>query len=260
MGRVNHDSGNREPPDGVPAWRHRVAELRSRLLEWLRFLGWRRVAASVVATVSTAAVLLWMFLPSPPPVDSAIPVAVGSGVPSAPTARPARVRVHVAGAVRRPGVYELSSGDRVVDALAAAGGASADADLEAINLAQTLLDTEQILVPRRSARSPRRSPAPRLRPAPRTRTAPTTVPAPGEVTVPGSVDAPPATSAPTAKVNLNTATAAELDTLPGIGPTTARAIIDHRRTKGPFRKVEDLMNVAGIGPTRFARIKALVSV
>ena len=173
------------------------------------------------------------------------------------------VRVHVTGAVRRPGVYELSSDDRVVDALEAAGGASADADLEAINLAQTLLDTEQILVPRRTARSPRRAPAPRLRPSPRPRTVPTTVPAvpPAVTSVPvPSGDPTPVSSVPATKININSATATELDTLPGIGPTTARAIIDHRRTKGPFRKVEDLMNVAGIGPTRFARIKPLVTV
>ncbi|MFM8793883.1 MAG: ComEA family DNA-binding protein [Acidimicrobiales bacterium] len=255
MGFMNHEGQGR-------ALGARSAELCRRFREWLRFLGWRRVVATGGATVITAFVLLWMFLPSPAPVDEAIPAAVAVPAPSVRTAPTGRVRVHVTGAVRRPGVYQLSSGDRVVDALAAAGGASADADLEAINLAQTLLDTEQILVPRRTARSPRRAPAPRLRPAPRPRIAPTTVPAPGTVTVPGTMDSapPPGTSAPLAKVNLNTATAAELDLLPGIGPTTARAIIDHRRTKGPFRRIDDLMNVAGIGPTRFARIKALVSV
>ncbi|MGA1361687.1 MAG: helix-hairpin-helix domain-containing protein [Ilumatobacteraceae bacterium] len=258
MGFMNHEGQGR-------AFGERGAELRRRVLEWLRFLGWRRVAASGAATVATAVVLLWMFLPSPPPVDDEIPAAAAVPTTAVRATPTVRVRVHVTGAVRRPGVYELSSGDRVVDALAAAGGASVDADLEAINLAQTLLDTEQILVPRRTKASPRRAPAPRLRPAPRPRTSPTTVPAPGAVTVPGVVDpspvaSSPAATSPVATVNLNTATAAELDTLPGIGPTTARAIIDHRRTKGPFRRVEDLMNVAGIGPTRFARIKALVSV
>ena len=65
---------------------------------------------------------------------------------------------------------------------------------------------------------------------------------------------------PREKVNINTATLAQLDTLPGVGPTTARAILDHRRTKGPFRRIEDLMNVPGIGPTRFARVKTLITV
>ena len=238
------------------------------MCEWLRFLGWRRVAASVVATGSTTAVLLWMFLPSPAPVDTAIPVIAVTGSASLQPVAPLTVRVHVTGAVRRPGVYELPSNGRVVDALEAAGGASADADLEAINLAQTLLDTEQILVPRRAARSSHRAPAPRLRPSSRPRTAPTTVASvvpgasqPAATSVAGPAGEPlSATTVPATKVNINTATAAELDTLPGIGPTTARAIIDHRRTKGPFRRVEDLMNVAGIGPTRFARIKPLVSV
>ncbi|MFM8553356.1 MAG: helix-hairpin-helix domain-containing protein [Acidimicrobiales bacterium] len=255
MGHMNHEGQGRALVDRLPQW-------RSRFMEWLRFLGWRRVAASVVATVSTAAVLLWMFVPSPAPVDTAIPVATATQSPTPPPAA-VTVRVHVTGAVRRPGVYELSSGDRVVDALEAAGGASADADLEAINLAQTLLDTEQILVPRRTAHSPRRAPAPRLRPSPRPRTVPTTVPPvpPAATSVPVPSGEPtPGTSVPATKININSATATELDTLPGIGPTTARAIIDHRRTKGPFRKVEDLMNVAGIGPTRFARIKPLVTV
>lgn len=206
---------------------------------------------------------VWLFLPSPPPVDPLVPRSVPpGGVVSAPTGASVTVRVHVTGAVRRPGVYELSSTDRVVDAVRAAGGATDVADLEAINLAQTLLDTEQILVPRRKASTPARKPAPRLRPSPVTRPPATsatvaTLPLPSSTSLPAAAE----TAVPVReKVNINTASLAQLDTLPGVGPTTARAIVEYRRTKGPFRRIEDLMNVPGIGPTRFARVKTLITV
>ncbi|MEY4366305.1 MAG: hypothetical protein RLZZ305_1649 [Actinomycetota bacterium] len=218
---------------------------------------------SSIAVCVLGTVAVWLFLPSPPPVDPLVPRSAPSGVAvTAPAGAPAMVRVHVTGAVRRPGVYELSSSDRVVDAVRAAGGATQGADLEAINLAQTLLDTEQILVPRRTASIPVRKPAPRLRPTPVTHppagTAPVVAPpSPPSTLLPAVVE----TTVPAReKVNINTATLAQLDTLPGVGPTTARAIMEYRRTKGPFRRIEDLMNVPGIGPTRFARVKTLIAV
>ena len=236
---------------------------RDRVLLWCRFVGWHRLVGAGIAVCVLGGVGLWLFLPSPSPVDPLIPRSVPPSAPvAAPSGAPVTVRVHVTGAVRKPGVYELSSTDRVVDAVRAAGGATDVADLEAINLAQTLLDTEQILVPRRKASTPARKPAPRLRPSPVTRPPATSAPV-------SAFPSPSSTSLPSAaettvpareKVNINTASLAQLDTLPGVGPTTARAIVEYRRTKGPFRRIEDLMNVPGIGPTRFARVKTLITV
>jgi competence protein ComEA len=240
---------------------------RDRVLLWCRFVGWHRLVGAGIAVCVLGGVGLWLFLPSPTPVDPLIPRSVPSGAPvAAPTGAPVTVRVHVTGAVRKPGVYELSSTDRVIDAVRAAGGATEGADLEAINLAQTLLDTEQILVPRRKASTPARKPAPRLRPSPVMRppatsatvaTSPLPLPLPSSTSLPAAAET---AAPPREKVNINTATLAQLDTLPGVGPTTARAILDYRRTKGPFRRIEDLMNVPGIGPTRFARVKTLITV
>ena len=238
---------------------------RDRVLLWCRFVGWHRLVGAGIAVCVLGGVGLWLFLPSPSPVDPLIPRSVPPGAPvAAPSGAPVTVRVHVTGAVRQPGVYELSSTDRVVDAVRAAGGATDVADLEAINLAQTLLDTEQILVPRRKASTPARKPAPRLRPSPVTHP-----PATSATVATSPLPLPSSTSLPSAaettvpareKVNINTASLAQLDTLPGVGPTTARAIVEYRRTKGPFRRIEDLMNVPGIGPTRFARVKTLIAV
>lgn len=245
--------------------------MRERVTQWVRFVGWQRLAASVAGLTVSLGVGAWLFLPGQPPVDASVPMVQTSGVMfggGAAVASLPRVRVHVTGAVHHPGVYELRPGDRVIDALVAAGGATSTADLESINLAQTILDTEQIFIPRRGTRPAVRKPAPRLRPAPVTTTlpaSPVTPPAAG-TTLPGTVPtvAPPvvSTSAPPviATVNINTANAAQLDTLPGVGPTTARAILEYRRSKGPFRKPEDLMNVPGIGPAKFARVKPYVTV
>jgi competence protein ComEA len=135
----------------------------------------------------------------------------------------------------------------VVDAISAAGGALRSADLESINLAQTLTDTEQVYVPVKKVSRPRVTVAPRLRPQ---RTSPTTIPA-------GSGGA----ATPSTKlVNLNTATAAELDSLTGVGPSTAKAIIAYRAKKGSFSKVEDLLNVPGIGPAKLAAMRDEVTV
>jgi competence protein ComEA len=167
---------------------------------------------------------------------------------------PLTVRIHVAGAVVRPGVYTVSSSARVVDAVTAAGGATSRADLERINLAQTIVDTEQVFVPFRSTHTTKVTVAPRLRPS-RT-TIPVSVPAiPGAVPI---IGAPITTLSPL--INLNSATSDQLDTLPGVGPSTAKAIISYRTRKGPFGKVEDLLNVPGIGPAKVEAIRDQVTV
>lgn len=137
------------------------------------------------------------------------------------------IYVHVLGAVEHPGLYVLDPQSRVVDALAAAGGTSEDADLRAVNLARPLSDGEQLFVPRI-----------------------------GEVTE----QSPVAGLSADGVVNINTASQAELETLPRIGPALAQRIIAWREANGRFRSVQDLLAVPGIGEKLFAGIKDRVRV
>jgi competence protein ComEA len=154
--------------------------------------------------------------------------ASGTVVPPLRAPRPARTAaarlvVDVAGAVRRPGLYRLGQGTRVADALAAAGGATARAEIELVNLAAPLADGKQVVVPAR-----------------------------------GAATAPGGASSPAAPLDLNTASLEQLDGLPGIGPTTAQKILDYRQAHGAFRSLADLDAVPGIGPSRLAQLKGLV--
>ena len=143
--------------------------------------------------------------------------------------RPATVAlVHVAGAVRTPGVYRLRDGERVQDAVRRAGGPRAGADLNAINLAAKVADGQQVVVPRRGAAG----------------AAPVSAAGAGE---PGSP--------PQAPVSLNSATAEQLDTLDGVGPATASKILEYRRQHGGFRSIDDLGEIPGIGPKRLAALR-----
>ena len=143
------------------------------------------------------------------------------------TAAPARaaaqrIVVDVAGAVRRPGLYRLAPGTRIADAVAAAGGAARKADITLVNLAAPLADGEQVLVPVR-----------------------------------GSA-ADGGAGSPTAPLDLNSASAEQLDALPGIGPATAAKIVAFRQAHGPFHSVADLDAVPGIGASRIAQLQGLV--
>lgn len=144
--------------------------------------------------------------------------------------------VHVVGAVRRAGLYRLPDGSRIADAVRRAGGSTKHADLAAINLAAPLVDGVQVLVPRR---------------------VPTGVAPPGEASGGGSGSTTPGVGGP--KPSLSSATAEELDQLPGVGPVTAQKIIDYRTAHGPFRSVDDLDAVPGIGPTRIEQLRDLVT-
>jgi competence protein ComEA len=145
-----------------------------------------------------------------------------------------RVTVHVAGAVAKPGVYDLDANARVIDAVEAAGGGAADADLDRLNLAAKIADGQRVHVQRvGEAAAP----------------APATPGGAGD----GSAD-------PSALVNINSATPAELETLPGIGPTLAEAIIAERERRGGFRSVNELRDVRGIGEKRFADLKDKVTI
>ena len=146
-----------------------------------------------------------------------------------PTDKP--IVVHITGAVPRPGVYALPQGARIQDGISAAGGFLAEADKTSINLAQLLEDGEKLDVPFIEGGSP-------------------------VITTP----VPEVVTSTTELININTASAAELDSLPGIGPTTAQKIIDYRTQNGPFLNAEDIVNVSGIGPGTYERIKNLITV
>jgi competence protein ComEA len=141
-----------------------------------------------------------------------------------------RVVVHVAGAVRDPGVYKLPSNARVDDAVARAGGATRRADLGGLNLAAELEDGRQVLVPERAAR--------------------------GAAAAPGAAAAEPGEGQP---LNLNTATLEQLDTLSGVGPTTAQKILDYREELGGFSSIEELGEIPGIGEKRLASLREEVT-
>ena len=235
-----------------------VEGLGPRLHHWLKFFGVRRIVGGVVGVGAAVLAGWWLVRPAAMPVEVQLPVASampapvsGPGVDGAPTT--GRLRVHVTGAVRRPGVYTLGAGARVVDAVRAAGGATESADLERINLAQTVLDTEQVVVPRRVASRPRVTVAPRHAPRRPVTTTSTPVASPSSLAEPGTPSNAQAT------VNLNTAGVDQLDTLPGIGPATAKAIVAHRTRKGPFSRLDDLLAIDGIGPKKLDAIRDLVS-
>jgi competence protein ComEA len=156
-----------------------------------------------------------------------------SSSPAPSGARGRQVYVHVGGAVRNPGLYQLPDGSRVFDAVQAAGGATEHADLDALNLASKVKDGDKVLVPSRAE--------------------------PGADPPPGGSPGGAGVSAG-GLVNLNSATIEQLDSLPGIGPSTAQKIIAYRTEHGGFRTIDELMEVPGIGPAKFAELKDQVTV
>jgi competence protein ComEA len=181
-------------------------------------VGWRHFGGHAAATPLVVA-------PLAPPAAAGQAAAASAG--PAPAVR--RLVVDVAGAVRRPGVYRLSPGARVADAVARAGGLTRTAERTAVNLAAPLADGEQVLVLARGS------------------------PVAGSRA--GAAAGAPATSGP---VSLNSATAEELDTLPGVGPVTAQKIVAYRQAHGLFTSVDGLDAIPGIGPARLADLRPLV--
>jgi competence protein ComEA len=202
-------------------------------------LGWRVLRSD--AEVSTA--------PAPAGQDRGV-ATTSTGAADAPSVSVAPARdgsavVHVVGAVRRPGVYRLRLGQRVEDAIRRAGGATGNTDLQAINLAAKIADGQQVVVPRRAAVAGGAA-------------------AGGAVAAAGGAVAAAggggAGAAPSAPVNLNSATAEQLDTLDGVGPATVQKILEYRTQHGGFASVDDLAQVSGIGPKRLEALKAQVTV
>ncbi|MFL5790019.1 MAG: helix-hairpin-helix domain-containing protein [Actinomycetota bacterium] len=183
-----------------------------------------------VSTTAGSAAPVAQFSASP---AAAPAVAVASGSASvAPSASAAvTLIVDVAGAVRKPGVFSFAPGDRVIDAVERAGGALEKADLTLLNLAAPLTDGQQILVPKKGAAPPTGAP------------------------VTGGVP-----TGPTALVNINTADEPTLETLNGVGPVLAAAIIQYRTEHGPFASVDQLDEVSGIGPATLEDLRSQVTV
>jgi competence protein ComEA len=187
--------------------------------------------------VAGGAMLAWR---QPQPVAFQVQQPPATSTP-APTATPAPIKIEVAGAVQQPGIYELLASARVADAIAAAGGLAANADEEALSLARALQDGEKLVAP--TARP--------TRPA----SAAVTSSTPEQV---GAARGGDLSSA--GPVNLNSASAQELEALPAIGPVTAQAIVDYRTANGPFRSVEEIAKVKGIGAATLEKLKPLVTV
>jgi competence protein ComEA len=182
----------------------------------------------LAATLGGAGLWYARSLPRPVQIASASgPSGTADAAAEAPSPSPRPVLVDVAGWVRRPGVYTFAEGARVIDAIEAAGGARRGAVLEALNLAAPLVDGTQVFVPRE-----------------------------GE----GGAAAPPPGGAAAGLVNVNTASATELEALPGIGEVIAQRIVDHRTANGPFTSVDQLLDVSGIGDVILEQIRDLVTV
>jgi competence protein ComEA len=208
--------------------------LRERLEERLQGLDRRELAGlAVIAVLVVAGAAFWYVrsLPSRVEITSTGARATTEASPE-PTPTPVLLLVHVAGWVHHPGVFELHEGQRVIDAIEAAGGAKTGADLTTINLAALLTDAQQIVVAKRGATGPG---------------------PPSSGTSVGSGDG-------TDMVNINTATLDQLETLPGIGEVLAQRIVDYREENGPFGSVGDLLEVSGIGDATLADLKPHITV
>lgn len=216
------------PPTTPPRRSVRVEPGRSSLL---------LLCAVAVVAAAVAALLTWSGRPDPAPVPLAAVVVTGSlpagGADTGPLtsspapASPTTVVVAVVGQVVTPGLVTLPLGSRVADAVAAAGGARPDADLSTVNLARVLVDGEQVAV--------------------------------GVPGAPQANGAPPGSGVP-ALVNLNTATEAELEDLPGVGPVLAGRIAAYRDEQGGFTSIDELQEVSGIGPSTYADLQGAVTV
>jgi len=213
------------PPDGV----------RARLGALLAGAGRQRAAVAVLALAAVlGAGAVWLRAAPRPtgPAEGPGAAPAAQTLPRAVRGEAAagRVAVHVAGRVRHPGLVRLAAGSRVLDAVRAAGGTRPGADLDAVNLARKLVDGEQIRIPAR-----------------------------GEPAAAAPGGAPGTGAAAAGPLDLNTATAEQLDTLPGVGEVTAGRIVAYR-SEHPFTSVDELLEVPGIGQRRFEQLKDLVTV
>lgn len=226
----------------------------------------------LVCLLGSGWVLLHGRQTAPPPiVFSETPAAAASPVktPDAPgvSVRPARLFVDVAGAVRRPSLYVLPKNSRVMQAITAAGGPTADANIDAVNLAEPVTDGEKVFVPKLGA-VPRAAPEPSppsvlhpasvLQPVVATKTASQAAAKPSKSRSAGSRSGKISADSGE-QIGLNSATLEELERLPGVGPSMAAKILAYRQQSGGFAKIDDLTLVPGIGPKKLAKLTPLVS-
>jgi competence protein ComEA len=227
-------------PVPLRSWSDRLAVVRD--LRWSRpVVAAGGAVLAVAALVVVGLAFLGAATPAPKltlpradpgsaPVEGAAPTPT-SALPVAP---PVTVTVHVAGQVASPGVYAVPAGGRVADAVIAAGGTSSEADMEQLNLAARVSDGERVYVPRKGEAAP-----------------------PVAASPTGTVPKGGAAAGP---IDLNTATAEQLEALPGVGPATSKAILAYRTSHGRFRSVTELLEVPGIGPAKLEAMRPLVRV
>ncbi|MEW5960409.1 MAG: helix-hairpin-helix domain-containing protein [Chloroflexota bacterium] len=201
------------------------------------------VFLGLLITALSGAGLFYFRQPATGPVEILSEQATATTIPAAlpsPTPTPAPVRVYVTGAVSEPDVYFLPPGSIIKDAILAAGGCTPDADLERINQALELQDQQQIRVPRLGEEN---SPPP--------------VQGGADPSAPGNSRS---LAVDSSRINLNTATLEELDSLPGIGPAIGQRIIDYRESIGGFKSVDQITQVSGIGEATLAKIRDKITV
>ena len=232
-------------------------KITASLFARVKWFGVSRLVGSVVSVVLVAGAGWWLVQVPPPPPEAALEfapsltsvpvvpksVAVGDALPDANVIVPQFLTVHVAGAVKSPGVYRLRQGARVNDGVEKAGGATTSADLDSVNLATLVNEGEQIYIPKRGEKPRTITSRPQLSVGDA---------ASNRVTGSGEVA--------TLVININLASATELEQLPGIGPATAKAIVVYREKYGAFNRVEDLLKVRGIGPAKLSEILPRASV
>lgn len=196
-----------------------------------------RALTAVIALAMVAVALgLWRFWPAAPAPEIPFQASEQPPASSGESTPPAgEIVVHVAGAVFAPGVYRLPVGSRVTDAVSAAGGGLSTASLDSLNLARILADGEQVYVQTVEEAAAGATP-----------------------TSGAGASTASAGAQSGATVNINQASAAELENLPGIGPATAQKIVDDRTANGPFVAPEDLMRVSGIGEKKFESLRDYV--
>jgi competence protein ComEA len=222
------------PDPARPAASRQFAE---RARAWVVWFGIGRLVAVAVAVAVVTGGGFWLLRAPPPTSESTLPFAGASSSTSvartlggsASSAAPSTTAVAANDVV----VYHLPGGARVVDAVTAAGGLGADADGNAINLAAVLRDGERVYVPRVGEEV---------------------------LVVAGAEPASTGTAPPTGPIDVNIATAADLDALPGVGPSTAAAIVAYRDQHGPFQTVDEIGEVRGIGPAKLEAIRGMVTV